>query len=142
MRFMMLVRADPNTEAGMLPTREMIETMGRYNEELVKAGVLLAADGLHASSRGARVAFGGGRVTVTDGPFAEAKELIAGYWMLQVSSREEAVEWACRVPLEDGVVELRQVLEIGDFPEDAVSPEALAREQELSERVRQQQADR
>ncbi|WP_232246544.1 YciI family protein [Kitasatospora mediocidica] len=133
---MMLVRADKDTEAGVLPAAELFEAMGKYNEELVKAGVLLAADGLQPSSKGARVSFDGGRPTVTDGPFAEAKELIAGYWMLQVKSREEAVEWACRVPFgEGGVVELRQVFEPGDFPAEIITPETAASEARMREEL-------
>ena len=129
MRFMMLVKADEQSEAGVLPTREQIEDMDRYNDELVKAGVMLAGEGLQASSKGARVSFSGGRATVTDGPFAEAKELIAGYWLIQVSSKEEAVQWATRIPFEDGAVELRQVFDAADFPADIVSPEIAAKEQ-------------
>jgi hypothetical protein len=137
MRFMMLVRADQDTEAGVLPGKELVEAMGRYNEELVKAGVLLAADGLQPSSAGARVSFGGGRVTVKDGPFAEAKELIAGYWMIQVGSKEEAVEWARRIPFtEGGEVELRQVFEPEDFPAEIVSPEAAESERVMREELR------
>ncbi|WP_280667479.1 YciI family protein [Kitasatospora sp. MAP12-44] len=140
---MMLVRADEATEAGVLPSRELVEEMGRYNEELVKAGVLLAADGLHPSSKGARVEFHAGRPTVTDGPFAEAKELIAGFWIIQVTSKEEAVQWASRVPFgEGGVVELRQVFEPGDFPEEIVTPEAAAREEKLREELQRQSAQR
>ena len=143
MRFMMLVRADENTEAGVMPSAELVEAMGRYNEELVKAGVLLAADGLHPSSKGALVSFGGGRPTVTDGPFAEAKELIAGFWILQVKSKEEAVEWAKRVPFgEGGAVELRQVFEASEFPEESVTPEAAAREEQLRAELQRQAAQR
>ncbi len=137
MRFMVLVKADEQSEAGVLPTREVVEAMGRYNDELVKAGVLLAGEGLRSSADGARVSFAGGRATVTDGPFAEAKELIAGYWLLQVSSKEEAVQWATRIPFEDGAVELRQVFEAGDFPADVLSPELAAKEQAFrDERLR------
>jgi hypothetical protein len=124
MRFMMLVKADRNTEAGVLPTGQELEAMGKYNEELVKAGVLLDAAGLQPSSKGALVRFEGGRLHVTDGPFAETKELLAGYWMIQVNSKEEAVAWAKRIPfhLLPGAgrtpeVELRQVFEITDFPD-------------------------
>ncbi|MDH6122623.1 hypothetical protein ABH930_004026 [Kitasatospora sp. GAS204A] len=141
MRYMMIVRADENTESGVLPPPEVFEEMGRYNEELVKAGVLLAADGLHPSSKGFRVSWPGGKPKVTDGPFTEAKELIAGYWLIQVKSREEAVEWACRVPFgEGGEVELRQIFEPTDFPADVLPPDALEREQALAEEVRRQQA--
>ena len=115
MRFMLIVRADRHTEAGVLPTREMLSAMGAYNEELVKAGVLLAGEGLHPSARGARVRFDGGRRTVVDGPFAETKELIAGFWLIQVKSLEEAVEWVKRAPLQESEIEIRQVHEAEDF---------------------------
>ncbi|WP_035847235.1 YciI family protein [Kitasatospora azatica] len=143
MRFMMIVRSDEKTEAGELPSRELIEAMSRYNEELAKAGVLLAMDGLHPSSKGFRVSFdGAGRSTVTDGPFAEAKELIAGYWVIQVKTPEEAVEWARRVPYGDGgVLELRQVFEATDFPEEVFTPEAREREQVLIDELKRKQAD-
>src|SRR5919107_5740951 len=98
MRFMVIVKADKNSEAGVLPTREMLAEMGKYNEELAKAGVMLAGEGLQASSKGARVRFDGNKRTVTDGPFAETKELIAGFWLWQVRSREEAIEWLKRAP--------------------------------------------
>src|SRR5438128_12687112 len=124
MRFMMLLKADKITEAGVLPTHKDLEDMGRYNEELVKAGVLLDGAGLHPSSKGARVTFPGGKPQVTDGPFAETKELLAGYWIIQVKSKEEAIEWAKRVPFDhlpanDRVpeIELRQMFEITDFPD-------------------------
>jgi hypothetical protein len=128
MRFMMLVKATPESEADVLPGPELLGAMGRYNEELIKAGVMLAGDGLQSSSRGARVTFSGGQRSVTDGPFTEAKELIAGYWLIQVKSKEEAVEWASRVPFEDGEIEIRQVFEDSDFP--ALAPDAAEREQE------------
>jgi len=121
---MMLLKADTITEAGVLPTREDLEVMGKYNEELVKAGVLLDGAGLHPTSKGARVTFPGGKPQVTDGPFAETKELIAGYWVIQVKSKEEAIEWAKRVPLgplpgTDRVpeIELRQMFDLEDFPD-------------------------
>jgi hypothetical protein len=113
MRFMVLVKADENSEAGILPDEKLIVEMGKFNEELVKAGVLLAADGLQASSKGARIKFSaGGKRTVTDGPFTESKELIAGFWMIQVKSKEEAIEWFKRCPAE---VEIRQVFDAADF---------------------------
>jgi hypothetical protein len=115
MRFMMLVKADKNSEAGLLPDERLLAEMGKYNEQLVKAGVMLAGDGLQPSSKGARVRFSGGKPTVTDGPFAETKELVAGYWMIQVKSKQEAVEWAKRVPFDDGEIEIRQVFELEDF---------------------------
>ena len=124
MRFMMLLKADKNTEAGVLPSRKDLEVMGKYNEELIKAGVLLDGAGLHPSSKGAKVTFPGGKPQVTDGPFAETKELIAGYWMIQVKSREEAIEWAKRVPVDQmphegrvPEIELRQMFELSDFPD-------------------------
>jgi hypothetical protein len=116
MRFMVIVKADERSEAGVLPTSEELEAMGRYNDELVKAGVMLAGEGLQASSKGARVQFRGGTTRVVDGPFAEAKELIAGFWLLQVSSKEEAVQWVSRAPMGDGQeLEIRQVFELTDF---------------------------
>jgi hypothetical protein len=116
MRFMMLVKANEDSEAGVLPSKEILAAMGAYNEELVKAGVLLAAEGLHPSSKGARVRFSGGKRTVTNGPFTETKELIAGFWLIQVKSKEEAIEWASRVPFADGEeLEVRQVFEAEDF---------------------------
>jgi hypothetical protein len=129
MRFMMLVKGNADSEAGIMPPKEVFEAMGKYNEELVKAGVLLAADGLHPTSKGARVTYSGTNRTVTDGPFTEAKELLAGYWVIDVKSKEEALEWAKRVPFQEGEVEVRQVFEASDFPTDLVPPEAAAREQ-------------
>lgn len=124
MRFMMLLKADATTEAGVLPTAADLEAMGKYNQQLIDAGVMLDGVGLQPSSKGAKVTFPGGKPMVTDGPFAETKDLIAGYWMIQVSSREEAIEWAKRVPVaqlpgRDRVpeIELRQVFEITDFPD-------------------------
>jgi hypothetical protein len=121
---MMLVKADQTTEAGVLPTREDFEVMGRFNEEMVKAGVLLDAAGLQSSSKGAKVTFGDGKPRVTDGPFAETKELIGGYWMIQVKSLEEAIAWAVRVPFAQlphngraPEIELRQMFELEDFPD-------------------------
>jgi hypothetical protein len=124
MRFMMLLKADKTTEAGVLPTQEDLAVMGKYNEELVKAGVLLDGAGLQPSSKGARITFEGGKPQVTDGPFAETKELLAGYWMIQVKSKEEAIEWAKRAPFDRlpangrvAEIELRQMFEITDFPD-------------------------
>jgi hypothetical protein len=133
MRFMVLVKANKDSEAGVLPTREMLAEMGKFNEELVKAGIMLAGEGLHASSKGARVRFSGKKSTVIDGPFAETKELIAGYWLWQVRSKEEAIEWLKRAPFQEGEVEIRQVFEADDFGAE-FTPEL--REQE--ERLRQQ----
>ena len=136
MRFMIIVKANKDSEAGILPDKKILTEMGQFNEELVKAGVLLAMDGLHASSKGARVRFEGKKRTVTDGPFAETKELIAGYWLWQVKSKEEAIEWLKRAPFDGGTeVEIRQVFEADDFG-DALTPEL--REQE--ERVRSRAA--
>ncbi len=138
MRFMILLKADENTEAGVMPSEELLAEMGRYNEEMVKAGVLLAGEGLQPSSKGARVKFSGDTRTVVDGPFTEAKELIAGYWLVQVKSREEAIEWVkrCPNPLDgEAEIEIRQVFEAEDFGEE-LTPEL--REQE--ERIRQQAA--
>jgi len=133
---MILVKADKNSEAGALPDEKILTEMGKFNIQLEKAGVLLAAEGLQASSKGARVKFSGGQRTVTDGPFTEAKELIAGFWLWQVKSKEEAVEWVKRAPFGDGAeIEIRQVFEAEDFG-PALSPEF--REQE--ERVRAQAA--
>ena len=118
MRFLVMVKANKDTEAGVLPDEKMFTEMGQFNEELVKAGVLLAADGLQPSSKGARVKFSGVKRTVIDGPFAETKELIAGFWLWEVKSREEAIEWAKRIPNptgEDGEVEIRQIFETDDL---------------------------
>ena len=124
MRFMMLLKADKRTEAGVLPSAKDLAVMGKFNEELIKAGVLLDGAGLQPSSKGARVTFENGKARVTDGPFAETKELIAGYWMIQVKSKEEAIEWARRVPFQHipqtdgtGQIEIRQMFELSDFPE-------------------------
>ena len=116
MRVMVIVKANKNTEAGIMPSTDILTAMGKFNEELVKAGVLLAADGLHASSKGKRVKFSGQQRTVTDGPFAETKELIAGYWLWQVKSIDEAVEWLKRAPFDGGTeIEIRPVFEFVDF---------------------------
>ncbi len=137
MRFMLIVKANADTETGSMPSRELIEEMGRYNEELMKAGVLLAADGLHPSSRGARVLFSGDKRTVVDGPFAETKELIAGFWIIQVDSRDEAIEWVKRCPNPTGgesAIEIRQVFETEDFGEE-FTPEARAAEARIREQL-------
>jgi hypothetical protein len=139
MRFMILVKADANSEAGVMPSEQLLTEMGKYNEELVKAGVLLAGEGLHPSSKGARVKFSGSKRTVTDGPFAETKELIAGFWLIQVKSKEEAIEWVKRAPNPmpgtEPEIEIRQVFEAEDFGAE-LTPEL--REQE--ERLRAQSA--
>jgi hypothetical protein len=119
MRFLMMVKASRDSEAGVLPGEDLLAAMGKYNEELAKAGVLLAAEGLHPTSRGARVRFTGEGRTVVDGPFTEAKELVAGFWLIQAKSRDEAVEWARRCPNptpgSEGEIEIRQVFEMADF---------------------------
>ena len=137
MRFMVIVKANKDSEAGVLPDEKILREMGKFNEELVKAGVMLAAEGLHSSSKGARVKFEGSKRTVVDGPFSETKELIAGFWLWQVKSKEEAVEWLKRAPFREGEVELRQVFEAEDFGAN-LTPEL--REQE--ERLRAQMAER
>lgn len=137
MKVMVIVKADADTEAGVLPSTEMLAEMGRYNEELVKAGILLAGEGLHPSSRGARVLFSGPKRTVLDGPFAETKELIAGFWLWQVRSLDEAIEWAKRCPNptgEESVLEIRPVFEDEDFGE-AFTPELREQEQRLREQT-------
>jgi len=133
MRFMVLVKADKNTEAGTLPDEKLLTEMGKYNEELVKAGVMLAGEGLHPSSKGARVRFSGTTRTVIDGPFAETKELIAGYWLWQVKSKEEAIEWVKRCPNPTGAeseIEIRQVFEAEDFGAE-FTPELREQEERL-----------
>jgi len=140
MRYMVIVKASDDSELGVLPTEEQLAEMGAYNEELVKAGVMLAGEGLHPSSRGMRVRFDvDGRSTVVDGPFAETKELIAGYWILQVSSREEVLEWVRKAPFRDSEIEVRQVFEADDFG-DAYTPEIREQEQRLRATVAEQQA--
>src|SRR5436309_10261005 len=137
MRFMVIVKADKNSEAGMLPDKKILTEMGKFNEELVKAGVMLAGEGLRPSSKGARVRFSGAKRTVIDGPFAETKELVAGFWLWQVKSKEEAIEWVKRCPNPfpgtESEIEIRQVFEADDFG-PALTPEL--REQE--ERLRKQ----
>ena len=127
MRVMVIVKATENSEAGAMPSEQLLADMGKFNEELVKAGVMLAGEGLQSSSKGARVKFDGGKHTVIDGPFAETKELIAGFWLWQVKSMEEAIEWLKRAPFQEGEVEIRQVFETEDFG-DRLTPEL--REQE------------
>jgi hypothetical protein len=129
MRFMLQVRADRDTEAGVLPTKELVAAMGRFNEEMIRAGIMLAADGLHASSKGARVSFAGGKPSVIEPPFADPKELIAGFWIIDVASNEAAIDWARRAPFGDGIIEIRQLFEASDFPPEILSAEDAAREQ-------------
>jgi hypothetical protein len=137
MRFMVIVKANKDTEAGVMPTEQMLTAMGKYNEELVKAGVMLAGEGLQPSAKGARVLFSGGTRTVVDGPFAETKELIAGFWIFQVKSKEEAIEWVkrCPNPLEgDAVIEIRQIFEADDFGAE-FTPELREQEARLAAEI-------
>ena len=136
MRVMVIVKADKNSEAGILPDRKLLADMGKFNDELIKAGIMLAGEGLQASSKGVRVKFSAGKRTVTDGPFAETKELIAGFWLWQVKSKDEAIEWLKRAPFDGGTeVEIRQVMEAEDFG-PALTPEL----KEQEERQRAQMA--
>jgi hypothetical protein len=133
MRFMMIVKANQDSEAGIMPSDELMTEMGKFNEELEKAGVLISLDGLHASSKGARVLFSGDKRTVVDGPFAETKELIAGFWIINVGSKQEAIDWALRVPNPhegDAQIEIRQIFELEDFPS---VPDAV---REMEEKLR------
>ena len=133
MKFMVIVKASPESEAGKMPSEKMLAEMGKYNEELVKAGVMLAGEGLHPSTRGARVLFSGKQRSVVDGPFSETKELIAGFWLIQVKSKEEAIEWVkrCPNPMEtDSEIEIRQVFEAEDFGAE-FTPELREQEERL-----------
>jgi len=137
MRFMIIVKATKDSEAGVMPDEKLLAAMGKYNEELAKAGVMLAGDGLHPSSKGARVRFSGAKRTLIDGPFAETKELIAGYWIWQVKSKEEAIEWVKRCPnpmREDSEIEIRQVFEAEDFGAE-FTPELREQEQRVRAQV-------
>jgi len=137
MRFMVLIKANADSEAGVMPSTELLSEMTQFNEELVKAGVMLGGEGLHPSSKGARIKFSGNQRTVIDGPFAEAKELIAGYWIWQVRSKEEAIEWVKRIPNptgEESEVELRQVFDAEDFGAE-FTPELREREERLREQA-------
>ena len=137
MRFMVIIKADASFEAGEMPSERLLSEFGKYNEELVRAGVLLACEGLHPSSDGARVKISGAKRTVVDGPFTETKELIAGFWLIQVTSKEEAIEWAKRIPNPDGVdaeVEIRRVFETADFGAD-ITPELREQERRLRAEV-------
>jgi hypothetical protein len=134
MRFMMLMYPGAKAETGSLPDPKTIEAMTKYNEELTKAGVLLGLDGLQPTAKGARIRFKGGKATVSDGPFTEAKELVGGYWLIQVRSKEEAVEWAKRCPAsDDEMIELRQIFELSDFTN--ISPELAAEANALGQRL-------
>ena len=138
MRFMVIVKANRDSEAGVLPSEKELTDMGKFNEELVKAGVMTAGEGLHPSSEGARVRFAGGRPTVTDGPFPETKELVAGFWLWNVKSKKEAVEWLKKAPFQDAEVEIRQIYETEEFA--ASDPTGKIRKQE--HRLREEIASR
>ena len=134
MRFMMLVKGNADSEAGVMPSPEVFEEMTRFNEQLVKAGIMLAGEGLHPTSKGFKVAYDGpSKRTVTDGPFAEAKEVLAGYWIIETKTREEAIEWAKRVPFQEGELEVRQIFSDEDFAE--IAPEVAAKEAELRKQI-------
>lgn len=143
MRVMVIVKATKNSEAGVMPSEKLLTDMGNYNEQLVKAGIMLAGDGLHPSAKGKRIKFSGSQRTIVDGPFAETKELIAGYWLWQVRSMEEAVEWARRcpdpMPGEEAELEIRPVFEADDFGEE-YTPELRAREEQLRAEVAKKQS--
>jgi len=134
MRFMILVKATKDSEAGILPDEKVFAEMGKYNEELAQAGALLAAEGLQPSSKGARIRYAGTKRTVIDGPFTEAKELVAGFWLIKVKSKEEAIEWLKRAPFQEGEVEIRQVFEAEDFG-PALTPELREQEERLRAQV-------
>ncbi len=140
MKFMIIVKADKNSEAGVMPDTKLLAAMTKYNEELVKAGVMLSGDGLHPSSKGVRIRFSGNQRTVIDGPFAETKELIAGFWMFNVKSKQEAIDWVKRCPnpmLGDSEIEIRQVFEIEEFG-DAATPEIRAAERRMTAEIEAQ----
>ena len=136
MRFMVLVKADASSEAGGLPSKELVAAMGQFNEAMMKAGVMLAGEGLHPSSKGARIKFSGTQRSVIPGPFSQPLELVAGFWLIQVGSKQEAIDWISRAPFKNGeVVELRQVYEAEDFPADVLPPEEAARERAMREQL-------
>jgi len=138
MRFMVLVPGSPESEAGEMPSTELLQEMTIYNEELVKAGVMLAGEGLHPTSKGARVRFEGGKRTVIDGPFTEAKEIVAGYWIWECASRDEAIEWLRRAPFDGGTeIELRPIFEADDFGEE-FTPDLREAEARMRDRIEQQ----
>jgi len=140
MRVLVAVKANKDSEAGIMPTKEILTAMGKFNEELVKAGVMLAAEGLHPSSKGKRIRFEGGKKTITDGPFTETKELIAGFWLWQVRSMDEAIEWLKRSPFDGGAeVEVRPVFEAEDFGAE-LTPELRAQEERLRNEVEKRKA--
>jgi hypothetical protein len=133
MRFMVIVKADDRSEAGILPTEQELAEMGKFNEQLVKAGVMLAGEGLQASSKGAKIRFDGDKRSVIDGPFTEAKELIAGFWLIDVRSKDEAIEWMKRAPFKEGELEIRQVFELEDFGDNP----AIDHHRQLHEQIAQ-----
>src|SRR2546422_600642 len=139
MRFMVIVKADKNSEAGIMPSKQLLTDMGKFNEELANANVMLAGEGLQPTSKGARVKFSGGKKTVIDGPFAETKELVAGFWLWQCKSLDEAIEWLKRAPFEETEVEIRQVFEAADFG-DEFTPELREQEARIREQVAAKQA--
>jgi len=132
MRFIVFVKASKESEAGQMPSEKDLAAMQKYNEELVRAGAMLSGEGLHPSARGKRIQYSGGKRTVVDGPFSETKELVAGFWILQMKSQDEVVEWLKRAPFQEGEVEIRQVFEAEDF---AYAPEAMAKEKELRAKI-------
>ena len=138
MRFMMIVKANKDSEAGKMPSEELLSAMGKYNEELMKAGALVDLTGLQPSSKGARIKISGGKRLVIDGPFAETKELVAGFWLWQVKSKDEAIEWLKRAPFEDTEVEIRQVFEAPDFAPSDPSGKLMKKEEELRKKVEAQ----
>jgi len=139
MRFMVIVKANKDSEAGVLPDQKILAEMGKFNEELVKAGVMLAGEGLQPSSKGARVRFQGNKRTVIDGPFAETKELVAGFWLWQVKSKQEAIEWLKRAPFDDGTeVEIRQIFETADFAASDPTGELMKKEENLRRTIESQ----
>src|SRR2546421_3183980 len=139
MRFMVIVKADENSEAGVMPSAQLLTDMGKFNEELANAGVMLAGEGLHPTSKGAQVKFAGGKKTVIDGPFAETKELVAGFWLWKCKSLDEAIEWLKRAPFEDTEVEIRQVFEAEDFGKE-FTPELRDQEARIREQVEAKQS--
>src|SRR5438045_5659966 len=138
MRFLVLLKADKDSEAGVTPDEKILSTMGKSNEELVKAGVMLAGEGLQPSSKGARVRFEGNKKTVIDGPFAETKELVAGFWLWQVKSKAEAIEWLKRAPFQEGEVEIRQIFETADFAESDPTGEIRKQEDQIRKKIESQ----
>jgi hypothetical protein len=136
MRFIVLVKASKESESGAMPDRRELVEMGKFNEELIKAGLMLAGEGLHPSSEGARIAFSGGKPKAIDGPFAETKELVAGFWILKAKSKDEVVEWMKRAPFEDGVLEIRQIVEDEEF---AYAPEVVEHQKQMREQIAQRE---